>query len=322
MTPTLRHRLYPAIEPYETGRLEVSDRHTLHYERSGRRGGVPAVVLHGGPGGGSNPNLRRYFRPDHYDVLIFDQRGCGASTPHACVEDNDTWALVRDIEALRRHVGVERWLVFGGSWGSTLALAYAQSHPDRVDALVLRGIFTGAREELDWFYRSGAPQILPEAYATFAGFIPPQERDDLLDAYHRRIHGPDRELALEAARHWARWETTASCLSIDPDKAAASENPHHALAISAIETHYFVHGCFFDAITHPFAPGRIAALRDTPIVIAHGRYDLITPAATAWRLKRLVPHADLHFAPHAGHAASEEELIDLLVAATDRAAGR
>ncbi len=315
MTSNLR-TLHPEIQPFDTGRLQVGDGHVLYYERVGDPDGAPALVLHGGPGGGLNPNLRRYFDPDAYCITLFDQRGCGRSRPFADVDANTTWHLVDDIEALRRHLSVRDWLVFGGSWGSTLALAYAQSCPERVRALVLRGIFTGRPRELDWFYQTGAPALFPDAYEAFAGFVPREERHDLLSAYHKRIHGGDAETALSAAIHWARWEAATCMLRPDPRYVRNAGDPDFALAIARIETHYFVNQCFFDDATDPFA--RMERIRHIPATIIHGRYDAVTPLETAWRLARAWPEATLHIAPASGHSVSEAELVDLLIRATDR----
>lgn len=321
-SPIRRRRLYPHRDPYETGRLKVSDRHTLAYARHGKAGGEPAVVFHGGPGAGANANLHRYFDPKIYDILVFDQRGCGNSTPHASIDENTTWDLVADAEALRRKLGVERWLVFGGSWGSTLALAYAQSHPERVTALVLRGIFTGAQGELDWFYRFGAPNILPDAYEAFLEPLAEDARDDPLPAHHRLLTGPDEARAQDAAIAWARWEARAASLTPTESDLQNAADPAFARAVARIETHYFVNNCFFDEATHPFAEARMARIRHIPCRIAHGRYDLVTPPSTAWRLATLWPEAELVFAPTAGHTAAEPELVSLLVEATDAFARR
>lgn len=316
MTNRNLRTLHPEIQPFDTGRLQVGDGHVLYFERVGDPNGAPALVLHGGPGGGLNPNLRRYFDPNAYCVTLFDQRGCGRSRPFADITANTTWRLVEDIEALRQRLGVRDWLVFGGSWGSTLALAYAQSHPEHVRALILRGIFTGHARELVWFYQSGAPALFPDAHEDFALFIPAEERHDLLRAYHKRIHSEDVEVARSAAIRWARWEAATCMLRPDPRHVRDAGDPDFARAIARIETHYFVNNCFFDSATDIFA--RLDRIRHIPATIIHGRYDAVTPLETAWRLAQAWPEASFHVAPTSGHSVSEPELVDLLLRATDR----
>ena len=310
-----RRELYPPLEPYATGRLKVSDVHELYYEESGNPDGRPVVFLHGGPGGGSDPKVRRFFDPGHYRIVVFDQRGCGRSTPHACLEDNTTWALCRDIERLREHLDIERWLVFGGSWGSTLALAYAQTSPDAVTGLILRGIFLGRQKELDWFYRRGTSELFPDDWARFVGALPPGERDDPLAAYHRLLHDDDPEVALAAARAWSVWEASVSMLLRDESYVAHFNDPDAALALARIECHYFVNRVFMDS-DRQLLDG-VASIRHIPGVIVQGRYDVICAMRTAWELHEAWPEARLVVVPDAGHSAFEPGTVDALVRATD-----
>lgn len=311
--------LYPPIEPYETGVLDVGDGHRLHYERVGTPGGKPAVFLHGGPGGGISPSHRRLFDPAVYDVLLFDQRGCGKSTPHAGLEANTTWHIVADIERLRVLAGAEKWLVFGGSWGSTLGLAYAQMHPERVSELVLRGIFTVTKAEIDWFYRFGVSEIFPDKWELFQAPIPPAERGDMVAAYHRRLTGDDVAVQVEAAKAWTRWECETSTLLPDAGLAALWSDAQYALAFARVENHYFTHGAWLE-------DGQLLReahrLRAIPGVIVHGRYDLPCPARYAHALHKAWPEAEFHLIDGAGHAYSEPGILDQLIAATDRFARR
>jgi proline iminopeptidase len=307
---------YPPIDPYRTGRLEVSDLHEIYFEECGNARGEPAVILHGGPGGGANPGMRRLHDPDRYRIVLFDQRGCGRSTPHACLEENTTWDLVADIERLRVRLGIERWQVFGGSWGSTLALAYAERHPERVTALVLRGIFLLRRQELDWFYQRGASALYPDAFEDFLAPIPPAERHDMLAAYHRRLTGDDRAVQVEAARAWSQWEGRTISLLENPGRVAAFGEEHYALAFARIEAHYFVHGGFFE--TDGQLLRDIGRIRHIPCIIVHGRYDVVTPVENAWDLARAWPEAELVIVPDAGHAVTEPGITDALIRATDR----
>ncbi len=315
-----RRTLYPPIEPYDHGMLVVSPVHTLYYEQSGNPSGKPVLFVHGGPGGGTDPRHRRFFDPARYRIVLFDQRGCGRSTPHASLEDNTTWDLVSDMEKVRAAVGVDRWQVFGGSWGSTLALAYAQRHADRVTELVLRGIFLLRRWELDWFYQGGASRMFPAEWQKFLQPIPVEERGDLLRAYHTRLTGSDPDVALACARAWSVWEGSTSCLFQDPDLITKMDGGHFALAFARIEAHYFVNGGFFARETELL--DGVAHIRNIPGVIVQGRYDVVCPAESAWDLARAWPEARLVIVPDAGHSAMEPGILDALVRATDGFAER
>lgn len=312
-------RLYPEIEPRASGKLQVSDVHRIYWEESGNPEGKPVVFLHGGPGGGTEPKHRRFFDPEVYRIVLFDQRGCGKSTPHASLVDNTTWHLVSDIEALREHLGIERWQVFGGSWGSTLALAYAQRHPERVTEMVLRGIFTFAPDEMDWFYRTGTRVLFPDAYDDFLAAIPPDERDDIIAAYHRRLVGEDPRLREAAARAWSMWECRVATLLQDADLVAHCEDASFTFAFARIECHYFVNRGFLDRDGQLLEDAH--RLANIPGVIVHGRYDVVTPLKNAWDLKKRWPAADLRIIPDAGHAMTEPGIIHELVMATRRFAG-
>ena len=305
---------YPPIEPYETGTLDVGDGHVLYYERSGTRGAKPAVFLHGGPGGGISANHRRLFDPERYDVLLFDQRGCGRSTPHAGLEANTTWHLVADMERLRALMGVEQWLVFGGSWGSALALAYAETHPGQVSELVLRGIFTVRPSELDWYYQFGASEVHPEKWEAFLAPIPEAERGDMRAAYRKRLTGTDEAAQLEAAKAWTLWEGRTLTLLPDPNFTSGFENPHFALAFARIENHYFVHNGWLEEDQLIRDAGK---LRGIPGTIVQGRYDMACPTRTAYELHKAWPEAEFHLIEGAGHAYSEPGILDRLIRATD-----
>jgi proline iminopeptidase len=313
-----RRTLYPALEPYRTARLRVSDLHDLYFEESGNPDGKPVVFVHGGPGGGTEPKQRRFFDPERYRIILFDQRGCGRSTPHASLVDNTTWDLVADMEALRAHLGIERWQVFGGSWGSTLALAYAQSHPARVTELVLRGIFLLRKLEIDWFYQHGASMLFPDAWEEYVAPIPEAERGDLLHAYHRRLTSDDPRVRQEAARAWSVWEGRTSCLAPDADLIARTAGDAFSLAFARIECHYFVNNGFFDAGRELLDPRNVARIRSIPGVIVQGRYDVVCPMESAWALHRAWPEADLRVVGDAGHSAMEPGTVHELVEATDR----
>ena len=311
-----RRDLYPEIEPFETGRLPVGDGHELYFEQCGNPTGKPVVFLHGGPGAGCNTNARRFFNPEKYRIVLFDQRGCGRSTPHASLVANTTWHLVADIERLRQHLAIERWQVFGGSWGSTLALAYAQTHPQRVTQLVLRGIFMLRRWELEWFYQTGADAIFPDAWDDYLAAIPEVERGDLMSAYHRRLTSTDPAVQLEAAKAWSVWEGRTSYLFQDPNHVEASAADLFALAFARIECHYFVNGGFFDRDDQLLA--NAYRLKGIPAVIVQGRYDVVCPMRSAWDLHQVWPEADLRIVPDAGHSALEAGNTHELILATDR----
>lgn len=310
--------LYPPLEPFETGRLQVSEIHNLYYEQSGNPQGQPAVLLHGGPGGGLIPEYRQFFDPKTYRVVLFDQRGAGKSTPHACLEENTTWDLVADIERLRELLGIDRWLVFGGSWGSTLSLAYAVTHPERVTALVLRGIFLCRGNEIDWFYEEGhgASAVFPDVWEEYVRIIPESERGDMLRAYHRRLMSNDEGVQLEAAKAWSVWEGSTSKLFPDPNLIHRAGEEHFALALARIECHYFVNNVFFP--TDNFLLENVDKIRHIPGVIVQGRYDVVCPAMSAWVLHRAWPEAELKIIPDAGHSAMEPGIVNALVDATDR----
>ncbi len=308
--------LYDPIEPYEDGKLAVSALHTLHYEVCGTPAGTPVVFLHGGPGGGTRPDHRRFFDPAAYRIVVFDQRGAGRSTPHADLQENTTWDLVADVERLRAHLGIDRWVVFGGSWGSTLALAYAETHPERVRALVLRGIFLCRPKEIHWFYQDGASAIFPDRWEEYLAPIPEGERGDLLHAYYRQLTGEDEALRLAAARAWSVWEGSTVRLIPDPKVIADFGDPHQALALARIECHYFVHNAFFQ--TDNWLIEHVGAIRRIPGVIVQGRYDVVCPAMSAWELSRAWPEADLVIVPDAGHSAWEPGILGALVDATQR----
>jgi proline iminopeptidase len=311
--------LYPPIDPFKTERLRVSDVHELYLEQSGNPQGQPVVFVHGGPGAATVANQRRFFDPEHYRIVLFDQRGCGKSTPAASIDHNTTWDLVADMERIREHLGIDRWIVFGGSWGSTLALAYAQTHPDRVSALALRGIFMLRREEIGWFYQQGASFIFPEVWEGFLAPIPEAERGDLLHAYHERLTGPDEAVRLECAKAWATWEATT--VRLQPDRALIAEMaaPQAALDLARIESHYFVNDGFFrnpDQLLED-----VDRIRQIPAVIVHGRYDMCCPVKNAWDLHRVWPEARLEIVADAGHAAFEPGIVDKLVGAMDEFRG-
>lgn len=310
------HRLplYPPIEPYRSGRLRVSELHELYFEECGNPSGKPALLLHGGPGGGANAVMRRFHDPSRYRIVLFDQRGCGRSTPNACLEENTTWHLVEDIERLRRHLGIERWQVLGGSWGSTLALAYAQTYPQRISELILRGIFTLRRRELEWFYQEGCSWIYPDAFEAFLKPIPPPERGDVIAAYYRRLTHPDRAVQLEAARAWSVWEGTTLSLLPDPQRIQHFGSDSYALAFARIECHYFINAGFFERDDQLLANAdRMGELKG---VIVHGRYDVVTPLKIAWDLARAWPGGELRIVPDAGHAMTEPGIVHELVRAT------
>lgn len=310
--------LYPEIEPYRTGRLAVSSVHEIYFEESGNPKGKPVVFLHGGPGGGTEPKHRRYFDPASYRVVLFDQRGCGRSTPFASLEDNTTPHLIEDIDRLRDHLEIDRWQVFGGSWGSTLALAYAEAHPSRVTELVLRGIFLLRKEEIRWFYQEGASWLFPDAWHDFFTHIPPAERGDLLRAYYARLTSSDLDVQRAAAKVWSVWEGRTSCLIPNPELIARTAGDDFALAFARIESHYFVNEGWLTNGRELLAPANVDKIRNIPGVIVQGRYDVVCPAKSAWDLHVAWPEADLRVVPDAGHAASEPGIVHELIRATDR----
>jgi proline iminopeptidase len=314
----VRRTLYPEIEPYRTGRLKVSGIHELYFEESGNPNGKPVIFLHGGPGGGTEAKHRRYFDPDTYRIVLMDQRGCGRSTPFASLEDNTTWHLVEDIETLRNHLGIDKWLVFGGSWGSTLALAYAETHPSRVSALVLRGIFLLRKEEIRWFYQDGASWIFPDAWHEYFHHIPEAERGDLLTAYYKRLTSTDPTVQRAAAKVWSVWEGRTSCLIPNAELIARTAGDEFALAFARIESHYFVHDGWLTNGREILNKANVDKIRNIPAVIVQGRYDVVCPAKTAWDLHVAWPEADLRIVGDAGHAASEPGIVHELVSATDR----
>jgi proline iminopeptidase len=311
-----RRELYPPLEPFDSGYMKVGAGHEIYYEQSGNPAGKPALFVHGGPGAGGDVNARRFFDPSGYRIVVFDQRGSGRSRPHASLEANTTWDLVADIEALRARLGIARWLVFGGSWGSTLALAYSQTHPRSVSELVLRGIFLLRRKELDWFYQSGASMLFPEHWQSFLAPIPVAERGDMLAAYHKRLSsGPSSE-QLAAARAWSIWEGATSSLWPNPERANQFGSPEFALALARIEAHYFVNRGFFED-ENQLLRG-VDVIRAIPAVIVQGRYDVVCPIESAWELHERWPEADFRVVVDAGHSAYEPGLTAELVAATDR----
>ncbi len=309
--------LYPPIaQPNASGFLPEQDGHEIYYEECGHPDGIPVVLLHGGPGGAISDVMRRFHDPHVYRIVLFDQRGCGKSRPRASLEHNTTWHLIADMERLRQHLGIRHWQVFGGSWGSTLALAYAQRHPERVSALIVRGIFTLRRSELQWFYQSGASWLYPDAFEKFLAPIPMEERNDMISAYYKRLTGSDAQIQLEAARAWSMWEGSTLALQIDQTTVDKFSCSAYALAFARIECHYFYHGGFFEYDGQLL--NEMNKIAHLPGVIVQGRYDLVTPTATAWQLAKLWPNAQLEIVPDAGHAMTEPGIIDRLVRATRR----
>ena len=307
--------LYPELDVYDSGMLSVDARHQVYYEQCGNPKGKPVVILHGGPGAGCSAKMRRFHDPKAYRIVLFDQRGSGRSTPHADLVDNTTWDLVADIETLREHLGILRWQVFGGSWGSTLALAYAQAHPSRATELVLRGIFMLRRWELEWFYQEGAGRLYPEAWDQYLQAIPEVERADLISAYHRRLTSHSEATRLAAARAWSVWEASTSLLLPDEAFIDGHKDAHFALSFARIESHYFVHGGFFDVEDQLLRDAH--RLHGIPGVIVHGRYDVVCPVQNAWDLHKAWPESRLQISPSAGHSAFEPENASALVDATD-----
>lgn len=308
--------LYPPLPPYREDYLTVSQRHRLYFEESGNPEGKPVVFLHGGPGGGTLPLYRQFFDPHRWRIVLFDQRGCGKSTPHGEIKENTTWDLVADIERLRSHLGIESWTVFGGSWGSTLALAYAQTHPNRCNGLILRGIFTLRPQEIRWFYQEGANYLFPDAWELYLAPIPPEERHDLVGAYYRRLTSDDQAIRLEAARAWSVWEASTSKLQPDAALIEKFSGDQFASAFARIECHYFINHGFFEPKAQILQ--KVDRIRQIPGVIVQGRYDVVCPPITAWELHKAWPEAEFVLLQDAGHSATEPSILSALVEATDR----
>ncbi len=307
---------YPPIDAFQTGHLNVSELHEIYYEQSGNPKGTPVVFLHGGPGGGTDADHRRYFDPHFYRIILFDQRGCGKSKPNAELHENTTWDLVADIEKLRTHLNIDKWLVFGGSWGSTLALTYAITHPDRVKGLVLRGIFLCRPEELKWFYQQGASWIFPDVWEKYWNYIPEAERTDMMKAYYKRLTHEDSSVRLEAAKNWSKWEAATSRLFVDPKMIDSFDEPERALAFARIECHYFMNNAFFP--TENYLLENAHKLANIPGIIVQGRYDVVCPVKSAWDLHRAWPQAEIQIISDAGHSASEPGIRAALIAATEK----
>ncbi|KAJ3688411.1 hypothetical protein LUZ61_017575 [Rhynchospora tenuis] len=312
----LNRNLYPQIEPYSSGFLKVSDIHTIYWEQSGKPDGYPVVFLHGGPGAGTSPGNRQFFDPNFYRIILFDQRGAGKSTPHACLEENTTWDLVEDIEKLRKHLEIPEWQVFGGSWGSTLALAYSQSHPDKVTGLILRGIFMLRKKELDWFYQGGASAIYPDAWEMFRDFIPEEERDDFIVAYHKRLTSSDSNIQVAAAKIWTKWEMMTAQLIQNKDNITRGEDDKFSLAFARIENHYFFNKGFLP--TDSYLLENVDKIRHIKAIIVQGRYDVCCPMMSAWDLHKAWPEAELKIIQDAGHSANEVGTAAELVAANEK----
>ena len=312
--------LYPEIEPFDSGMLKVSDIHEIYWERVGNPEGIPVVFLHGGPGGGLIPLYRQFFDPKVYNVVLFDQRGAGRSKPHADLRENTTWDLIDDIETLREKFGVDKWYVFGGSWGSTLSLAYAISHPDRCLGLVLRGIFLTRKKELDWFYQYGASEIFPDFWERYRDAIPEDERSDFMSAYHTRLTSDDEETRLKAARAWSTWEGATSKLYPDQDLMEHWEGAHEALSLARIESHYFVNGSFFPS--EDYILENVDKIRHIPTWIVQGRYDVVCPMVSAWELHKAFPESKLIVTPDSGHSVSEKGNTAALVGIMEELKGK
>lgn len=309
-----QHQLYPEIQPFSQEMLQVSGLHRIYLEQCGNPDGKPVILLHGGPGGGSTPNMRRFHDPEKYRIILFDQRGCGRSTPHAELRENTTWDLVEDMEKIREHLNIEKWQVFGGSWGSTLSLAYAQTHPDRVSELVLRGIFMARKFEIDWLYSNGASIVFPDHFEDYQQHIPENERHDMVGAYYKRLTDRNPKVQIEAARRWARWEASVISLLPDPSRVKEFGEDSYAIAFARIECHYFQNKAFFKTDDHLLR--HIDLIRHIPGAIIHGRYDMCTPFINAWQLKKMWPEAELHIVEDSGHASTETGIIHQLIAAT------
>ena len=308
--------LFPNIEPFNTFHLPVSDLHTIYVEESGNKNGKPVIFLHGGPGGGVDPKYRRYFNPDKWRIIMFDQRGCGKSTPFAELKENTTWDLVDDIEKIRNHLSIEDWVVFGGSWGSTLSLAYSQTYPNSCKGLILRGIFLVRKKEIDWFYQEGANNIFPDRWESFLAPIPIEKRDNLMQAYYEFLTGDDHSKKIEAAKAWSTWEGSTVRLMQDENFISDFSDEKFAEAFARIECHYFMNNCWFNSNNHLIE--NVDKIRHIPGVIIHGRYDIICPVVQAWDLHQAWPEADLHIIPDAGHSIFEEGIKDKILEYTEK----
>ena len=310
-----KNKLFPSIEPYDSGYLKKGV-HEIYYEQCGNPKGKPAIFLHGGPGGGSGKLSRRFFDPKKYRIIIFDKRGCGKSKPHTCLEDNTTWHLIEDIESIREELNIKKWLVFGGSWGSTLAIAYAQKYPKYVSEMVLRGIFMLREKELQWFYQYGASEMYPEAWQGFLEEIPEEERSNLIEAYRKIFYGKDKEKKLSAAKAWSKWEASCSFINYNPNAVKDSVNAEFALAFALIENHYFVNKGFLDNENQLL--DNIDIIRNIPSIIIQGRYDVVCPPTTAYELHSRWPESELIIAPFSGHSSFEKEITHELIKATNK----
>jgi len=308
--------LFPNIEPFNTFHLPVSDLHTIYVEESGNKNGKPVIFLHGGPGGGVDPKYRRYFNPDKWRIIMFDQRGCGKSTPFAELKENTTWDLVDDIEKIRNHLSIDNWVVFGGSWGSTLSLAYSQTYPNSCKGLILRGIFLVRKKEIDWFYQEGANNIFPDRWESFLAPIPIEKRDNLMQAYYEILTGDDHFKKIEAAKAWSTWEGSTVRLMQDENFISDFSDEKFAEAFARIECHYFMNNCWFNSNNHLIE--NVDKIRHIPGVIIHGRYDIICPVVQAWDLHQAWPEADLHIIPDAGHSIFEEGIKDKILEYTEK----
>ena len=308
--------LFPNIEPVNTFHLPVSDLHTIYVEESGNKNGKPVIFLHGGPGGGVDPKYRRYFNPDKWRIIMFDQRGCGKSTPFAELKENTTWDLVDDIEKIRNHLSIDNWVVFGGSWGSTLSLAYSQTYPNSCKGLILRGIFLVRKKEIDWFYQEGANNIFPDRWESFLAPITVEKRDNLMQAYYEILTGDDHSKKIEAAKAWSTWEGSTVRLMQDENFISDFSDEKFAEAFARIECHYFMNNCWFNSNNHLIE--NVDKIRHIPGVIIHGRYDIICPVVQAWDLHQAWPEADLHIIPDAGHSIFEEGIKDKILEYTEK----
>ena len=308
--------LFPNIEPFNTFYLPVSDLHTIYIEESGNKNGKPVIFLHGGPGGGVDPKYRRYFNPDKWHIIMFDQRGCGKSTPFAELKENTTWDLVDDIEKIRNHLSIDRWVIYGGSWGSTLSLAYSQTYPDSCKALILRGIFLVRKKEIHWFYQEGASKIFPDNWQSFVAPIPIEKRNNLLEAYYNLLIGEDSSKKIEAAKAWSTWEGSTVRLIQDKDFIGDFSDEKFAEAFARIECHYFMNNAWFDSDNHLIE--NVDKIRHIPAVIVHGRYDVICPVENAWELHQAWPESELHIIPDAGHSIFEEGIKDKILEYTEK----